>query len=113
MRRSGGVAFPIVHPAAQAGSGTGRLICLYPRSRGYGRKQRILSYGHPLIPGLVNTHSITDEQMVVLDAMHLEAGRIVYGELHEHHRRKERKHHGCRGRRRRAFIPGDVPVMIA
>jgi hypothetical protein len=29
MRRSGGVAFLIAHPAAQAGGGTGRFIGLY------------------------------------------------------------------------------------
>jgi hypothetical protein len=50
--------------------------------------------------------------MVVLNAMHLEAGRIVYGVLYEPHRRKERKHHGRRGPSSRAFIPGDLPVMI-
>jgi hypothetical protein len=29
MKRSSGVAFPIAHPAAQAGGGTGRFIGLY------------------------------------------------------------------------------------
>src|SRR5215510_15849825 len=84
-----------------------------PRSRGCGPRERILPWYHSVIPGLVNPHRITDEQMVVLNAMHLEAGRIVYGALHEHHRRKERKHHGRRGLSSRAFIPGDLPVMIA
>ena len=41
--------------------------------------------GRPLIPGLVNTHSITDEQMIVLDTMDLEARGIVHGAVHEHH----------------------------
>ena len=44
--------------------------------------------------------------------MHLEAVLLVYGELHEHYRRKEGKHHGCRGRGRRAFVAGYVSVMI-
>ena len=54
-----------------------------PRSRGCGPRERILPWYHSVIPGLVNLHSITDEPMVVLNAMHLEAGRIVYDELHE------------------------------
>src|SRR5215467_5166411 len=92
---------------------TGGLKVLGPRSRGGGPRQRILSHFHPLIPGMVNTHSITNKQMVVLDTMHLEAGCMVYGALHEHHWRKEGKHHSRGGRSRRAFIAGDLPVMLA
>jgi hypothetical protein len=51
--------------------------------------------------------------MVVLDAMHLEAGCIVHGELDEPYRRKERKHHGRRGRSRQTFIAGYLLGMIA
>ena len=50
--------------------------------------------------------------MMVLHPMHLEAEVLIDGELHEHHRRKERKHHGCCGRRSRAFIAGDVLGML-
>ena len=66
-----------------------------------------------MIPGLVNTYSITDNPMVVLDAMHLEARRIVHHAVHEHHRRKEGKHHGRCRRGSRAFIAGYVPIMLA
>ena len=55
---------------------------------------------------MVNTHSLTADQMVVLEAMHLEADRMVHNELHEHHRRQERNHHGRRGRSRWAFMAG-------
>ena len=60
-----------------------------PGSRGYGTRQRILPrYGY-LIPARVNTHGITDDPMIVLDAMHLKVVLRVHGELYEHHRRKE------------------------
>ncbi len=38
---------------------------------------------------------------------------MVHGEVHEHNRRKEGKHHGRRGRGRRAFVAGYLAVMIA
>jgi hypothetical protein len=62
---------------------------------------------------MVNTHGITDDQMISLDAMRLEAALLVDSELHKHHRGKEGKHHGCRGRGRRAFVAGELLVMIA
>ena len=72
-----------------------------------------MSRCRPLIPSLVNTHRITDDQMIVLDAMDFEARRSGHGEVHEHHRRKEGKHHSRRGHGRRAFVAGYVPVIIA
>ena len=69
--------------------------------------------GRPLIPSLVNTHSITNDPMIVLDAMDLEAGHIVHSAVHERHWRKEGKHYGCRGCGRQAFVAGYVPVMLA
>lgn len=45
-------------------------------------------------PARVNTHGITDEQMIVLDAMHLEGVFLIYSALHEHYRRKEGKNYG-------------------
>ena len=69
--------------------------------------------GRPLIPSLVNTHSITNDPIIVLDAMHLEAGRIVHSEVHKPHWRKEGKHYGGRRCGRQAFVAGDVPVMLA
>jgi len=51
--------------------------------------------------------------MIILDTMYLEAELHIYGELHEHHRRKEGQHQGRRGCSRRAFVAGYVPLMIA
>jgi hypothetical protein len=85
-------------------------MCLSPGSRGYGTRQRILPRYGSLIPARVNTHGITDDPMRVLDAMHLKAVLRVYGERYAHHRRQEGKHHGCRGRGRRALVAGYVPV---
>jgi hypothetical protein len=84
-----------------------------PRSRGCGPQQRILSCCPPLIPGLGNAHSITDEPMVVLDTMDLEARDIVHRGVHEHHWCTEGKHHSCRGRGGQTFIAGDLPLMLA
>src|SRR5919109_3329277 len=81
-----------------------------PRSRGCGPQQRILSRCPPLIPGLGNTHSITDKSMVVLDTMDLEARAIVHRGVHEHHWGKEGKHHGCCGRGSQTFIARNVPL---
>jgi hypothetical protein len=66
-----------------------------------------------LIPAKVNTYGLTDEPMMVLAPMPLEAELLVYGELHEHHWRKQGKHHGRCGGGRRAFVAGYLPVMIA
>jgi hypothetical protein len=65
-----------------------------------------LLHCHSLIPGRINAYGLTNHQMVVLDTMHLEAGRIVHGELHEHHRGKERKHHCTRGVVVGPLLPG-------
>lgn len=65
-----------------------------------------------MIPGLGNTHSITDKPMVVLDTMDLEARAIVHRGVHEHHGCKEGKYHGCRGRGSQTFIARDVPRML-
>ena len=55
---------------------------------------------------------MTNDAMIVLDAVDLEAGRTVHGEVHEHHWRKEGKHHGCSRRSRQAFVAGDLLVML-
>ena len=41
---------------------------------------------------------ITDDPMILLDTMDLEARGIVHGEVHEHHRRKEGENHSRCGR---------------
>ena len=69
--------------------------------------------GHSLIPARINAHGLTDDPMMVLDAMELEAGHMLHGKLHEHHWSKEGKHHGRCRHGRRAFIAGDMPIMIA
>ena len=61
---------------------------------------------------MVNTHSLTNNEMVLLDAMDVQDGRIVYGEVDKRHWRKEGKHYGCRGNGSRPFVTGDVPVVI-
>ena len=66
-----------------------------------------------LIPGMVNTHGLTDDPMIILDAMDLPDERIVHGEVDKRHWGKEGKHHGRCRRGRRTFIAGDVPRMIA
>src|SRR5262249_39913903 len=65
-----------------------------------------------LIPGRINAHGLTDEQMMVLDALDLEASRIIHDTLHQHHRGKEGEDYGCCGRSRRAFLPRDLLVMV-
>jgi hypothetical protein len=66
-----------------------------------------------LIPGRINTYSLTDDPMMVLKAMALEACHILRDTLDQHHRSKEGEDHG-RGRRGRwPFIPRDVPGMGA
>jgi hypothetical protein len=66
-----------------------------------------------LIPGVVKTHGLTDEQRIILDAMDLKNGDIVHGEVYERYGGKEGKHHGRCRRGSGAFIAGDLPVMIA
>src|SRR5262247_1976315 len=51
--------------------------------------------------------------MMVLDSMDLMACRLPHSKLHQRYRGKESKDHGCCGRRRGAFIPGDVLSMVA
>src|SRR4030095_7880755 len=51
-----------------------------------------------LIPGQINTHGLTDDPMMLLDAMALKAYRILHDKLHQHHRGKEGEDYGrCRG----------------
>ena len=54
---------------------------------------RILLRCHSVIPSLGYPHSVTDEPMMVLDPMDLEARDIVHCTVHEHHWRKQRQHH--------------------
>jgi hypothetical protein len=72
-----------------------------------------LPRGRPLIPGLVNTYSLTDDPMILLATMDLEARHIVHGAVHEQHWRKEGEHHGRGGCSCEPFIPGDLLVMLA
>src|SRR5712691_12358084 len=51
--------------------------------------------------------------MIVLEAMDLEAYRILHGKLHQHHWGKEGEDHGSCGCGRWSFVPGDVLVVVA
>jgi hypothetical protein len=62
---------------------------------------------------MVNTHSLTHDPMIVLDAIDLQEGRIVHSEVDKRHWRKEGKHHGRRGHGRWTFVAGEVPIMVA
>ncbi len=61
---------------------------------------------------MVNPHSLTNEAMLLLDAMDVQEWRIVHSAVDKRHWRKEGTHHGCGRRGRRAFLAGDVPLMI-
>jgi hypothetical protein len=50
---------------------------------------------------------------MVLDAMALEACRLIHDKLHQHHRGKEGEDYGRCRRGRWPFIPGDLLVMVA
>jgi hypothetical protein len=66
-----------------------------------------------MIPGRINAYGLTDDQMLILDTMDLEACRILHNKLDQHHRGKESKDHGRCGCGRWPFIPGDVLIMVA
>ena len=66
-----------------------------------------------LLPGIVNTHGLTNDQMIILEAMDLQNGDIVHGEVYERYGCKEGNPPSRRGRGSQAFVAGDVPVMIA
>jgi len=51
--------------------------------------------------------------MILLDAMDFQKRRIVHGEVDKRHWPKEGKYYGRCRRGRRAFIAGDVPLMLA
>jgi hypothetical protein len=51
--------------------------------------------------------------MMVLDAMALEACRLIHDKLHQHHRGNEGEDDGRWRRGRWPCIPGDVLVMVA
>ena len=53
--------------------------------------------------------------MILLDAMDLQDGRIVHGEVDKRHGCKEGHPHGCRGGGSRTFVAGYVlaPLPVA
>src|SRR5919198_4711713 len=95
------------------GSLRGAVQSYAPRSIGCGTRPCIVLCGHSMIPGRINAHGLTDEEMMLLDAMDLAAYRMPHSTLHQRYRGKEGKHHGCCGRRRWACPPGDVLSMVA
>ena len=48
-----------------------------------------------LIPDRIKAHGLTDDPMMILDAMALKACRSLYAKLHQHHRGKEGEDYGC------------------
>src|SRR5262245_24327317 len=47
-----------------------------------------------MIPGWINTHRLTDDQMIILDAMALEARRIIKDKLNQYYNYQEGKDYG-------------------
>ena len=65
-----------------------------------------------MIPGWINAHGLTDDQMMILDAVDLETDRILHNKLHQHRRGKEGEDHGRCGGGCGPFIPGDLLGMV-
>jgi hypothetical protein len=65
-----------------------------------------------LIPGLGNTHGLTNDEMILPDAMDVQDRRIVRSEVDKRHWHKEGKHYGCCGNGSQTFVAGYVPVVI-
>jgi hypothetical protein len=61
---------------------------------------------------MVNTPSLTHDPMIILDAVDLQAGRMVHSEVDKRHWRKEGNHHGRRRHGRRTVVAGEVPIMV-
>src|SRR5262249_38324207 len=85
----------------------GRKSASNPRSRGYGRRERILPRCGSLIPGIVNTHGLTHDPVIILEAMDQQEGCLVHGEVDKGHWRKEGNHYGRCRRGRRPFVAGE------
>src|SRR5215510_5088695 len=89
-----------------------RTFSRNPRSRGCGTRQCILLWCPSLIPGWITAHGLTDDQMMILDAVDLEAGRVLHDTLPQPHRGTEGKDDGRCGRGGWPFIPGALLSMI-
>jgi hypothetical protein len=61
---------------------------------------------------MVNTHGLTNEEMILPEAVNVQDGHMVHGEVDQRYGRKEVTHHGCRGEGGRTFVAGYVLVMI-
>ena len=48
---------------------------------------------------MVNPYGLTDDEMILLEAMDLQERCIIHGEVDKRHWRKEGKHHGAVSRR--------------
>jgi hypothetical protein len=65
-----------------------------------------------LIPGTVNTYGVTHDKLILLDAMDVQDGRIVHGEVNQRHWCKEIKDDGCRGEGGRPLVAGNLLVLL-
>ena len=90
-----------------------RVNTLSPRSRGCGTRQCILPCCRSLIPGRITAYGLPDEQMLALDALDVEASRMLQSTLDQHHRGTERDDHGRCGRGRWPGMPGDGLGRVA
>jgi hypothetical protein len=62
---------------------------------------------------MVNPYGLTDDAMILLEAMDLQERCSIHGEVDKRPWRKEGKHHGCGRHGRRAFLAGYVPIRSA
>jgi hypothetical protein len=61
---------------------------------------------------MVNTHGLTNAEMILPDAVNVQDGHIVHGVVDQRYWRKEVKHHGCRGEGSQTFVARYLLVMI-
>jgi hypothetical protein len=65
-----------------------------------------------LIPGTVNTYGVTHDKMSLLDAMDVQDGCIVHGEVDPRHGCQEVQDDGCRGEGGRPLVAGTLLVLL-
>jgi hypothetical protein len=65
-----------------------------------------------LIPGRVNTHGLTPDEMILPDAVNGQDGPMVHGVVAQRYGRKEGNPPGCRGEGRQTSVARYVLVMI-
>jgi hypothetical protein len=92
---------------------TAEKYVVEPTFKGVWSQRCMLLRGRPLLPGLVHTHSLPDEQRRGLDTLDLEALGIGPGAVPQPPWRQAGDNHGRGGRGCGPFLPRDVLVMRA